>query len=371
MKPYHALARFGGCLLPFLQLCSAIAQQPLQAPLAATAPLIALHRALVDIESTTGNEFDVGSYLLSHLASLNFTIDARTVDQLDPDRPRFNVLAYRGPSRNSRILVTSHIDTVPPYYPYTLQNDTTIWGRGSVDAKAAVAAQITAVNELLASDEIGNGDVALLFVVGEEVNGDGMRAANALGLEWEAVVFGEPTELKLAAGHKGMAIFEVRAHGKAGHSGYPWLGESANSLLISALVALSRMELPASEKYGNSTLNIGRMEGGVAANVIAEEARATVAVRLAAGTPEEIRAAVREVVSQVDERLEVEFLIEGYGPVDIDHDVDGKRAREHQPPTLADWIQGFETIICNYGTDINGYVAPSRHIRRGLARRER
>lgn len=119
---------------------------------------------------------------------------------------------------------------------------------------------------MLASREVSPNDVSLLFVVGEEIGGDGMRRVNDLQLEWKTVIFGEPTELKLASGHKGILIFTVKAHGKAGHSGYPWLGQSANSMLLPALVALQKLELPSSKKYGNSTLNIGQIRGGVAAS---------------------------------------------------------------------------------------------------------
>jgi acetylornithine deacetylase len=74
-----------------------------------------------------------------------------------------------------------------------------ISGRGSVDAKASVAAQIIATKKLLAEKKLRPDDVALLYVVGEEVHGDGMRAANALELTPKTIIFGEPTEGKLAA----------------------------------------------------------------------------------------------------------------------------------------------------------------------------
>ena len=69
-----------------------------------------------------------------------------------------------------RTIVTSHIDTVPPYVPYSISGNT-IYGRGSNDAKGSVATQIQAVEELRKSGKIGDGDVGLLFVVGEEVSG--------------------------------------------------------------------------------------------------------------------------------------------------------------------------------------------------------
>lgn len=291
-------------------------------------PLFSLHRSLMEIDSTSGREHDVAIWLESYLTAQNFTVAKQAVDPPDNSPPqappRYNIFAYPGLNRKTRILLSSHIDTVPPYIPYSIRNGNEIWGRGSVDDKACVAAQITAVLELLSSDFINaEGDVSLLFVVGEEVGGDGMRAANALNLSWESVIFGEPTELKLVSGHKGVVSFSVNARGKSGHSGYPWLGENANSLLIPALLALEKLDLPSSEKYGNSTLNLGRIEGGVAANVIAEEARADIIIRVAEGSAEQTKGVVHKTIKSIDERLEIRYTSEGYGPVNINTDIKG------------------------------------------------
>jgi acetylornithine deacetylase len=67
-----------------------------------------------------------------------------------------------------RTIVTSHIDVVPPFIPYSISGNT-IYGRGSNDAKGSVATQIQAVEELRKSGKIGDGDIGLLYVVGEEV----------------------------------------------------------------------------------------------------------------------------------------------------------------------------------------------------------
>ncbi|MCJ1455579.1 hypothetical protein MMC28_005934 [Mycoblastus sanguinarius] len=311
-------------------------------------PLFLLHRTLVNTESISGNEHDVGSYLESFLTDCNYTVERQIVESLpttsapaikisaDEKRTqRFNLLAYPGKKRQTRILLSSHLDTVPPFYGYDLRRDDEIWGRGSVDAKACVATQWQATQELLASTEISPDEVSLLFVVGEETGGDGMIRVNDLNMKWEAVIFGEPTELKLASGHKGILIFSLKAHGKAGHSGYPWLGKSANDMLVLALNALMEMKLPSSEKYGNSTLNIGQIQGGIAANVIAETAQAKIGIRIAEGSPEIVKKLVIDTVKAVDEEIELDFHRGCYGPVDIDSDV-----------------EGFDTMTVNYGTDI-------------------
>jgi len=311
-------------------------QQPLTSAEDGTTRMLALHEALINIESISGNEHAVGLYLATYLRGHNLTVETQVVPPYAGNPvslPRYNVLAYQGASRKSRVLVTTHMDTVPPFAPYQRgpagQHD--IWGRGSVDAKASMAAQISAVLSLQASAATIPGDVALLFVVGEETTGDGMAAVNGLNMSWEAAVFGEPTELKLAAGHKGILGLRVAARGRAAHSGYPWLGSSANSKLIGALARLDALDLGGSDAYGASTINIGRMCGGVAGNVVAEAAAAEVQIRLAGGTVADAKA---RVLDALGDQVQVEFL-HAYPPVACDTDV-----------------PGFDSVTVNYGTDI-------------------
>ena len=300
--------------------------------------LLYLHKKLVQTASITGNESDVGRWLASYLHDKKFTVELQEVAP-----KRYNVFAY-GKKRDTTVLLTSHIDTVPPYWPYYYNKTSgVIGGRGSVDAKASVAAQIMAVEGL--SERLKE-DLSLLFVVGEETTGDGMRAFS----DWDKrpkndiVIFGEPTEAKLVCGHKGIITSKLEVTGKAAHSGYPWLGVSANDVLVEALAKLLelREHLPWSKKYGNTTMNFGRIEGGVAANVVAETASASLAVRIAAGTLEDIKGLVTKSLKSVKSgvegqggKLDIGWSNSGYGPVNINCDV-----------------KGFEKLTVNYGTDV-------------------
>ncbi|KAL2134450.1 hypothetical protein VTI74DRAFT_162 [Chaetomium olivicolor] len=339
-------------------------------------PLLTLHRDLVNVPSISGSEGDAALLLEKLLTKLNYTVHLQLLPSSAPTsgntQPRYNVLAFprssSPPTLSNRVLITSHIDVVPPYIPYSLDHNplppsaplnftaitpsTLISGRGTVDAKASVAAQITATTLLLQSGAISSSDVVLLFVVGEETSGAGMKhfsaslddqhntAATANSrVQFKAAVFGEPTELKLACGHKGIVGGTLTARGKAGHSGYPWQGKSATTLLVRALERLLRADLGSSERYGNTTLNIGVLEGGVAANVIAKEARAKLAVRVAVGDRETggelVERRMRRLVEEVDkEDLELEIAAAS-GPVECECDV-----------------EGFETTVVNYGTDV-------------------
>ncbi|KKY15060.1 putative acetylornithine deacetylase [Phaeomoniella chlamydospora] len=325
-------------------------------------PMLSFHRQLIEIESISTNENSVGNYIIEYLQEHGFLVAKQAVSQSDPTKKdRFNVLALTPgtiPGTHIDTIVTSHIDTVPPFIPYNLsypstddsastftRDDIVISGRGSVDAKGCVAAQVHAVLDLLDSESIKPNEVALLFVVGEEQSGDGMRTFSESphnSGKYNAVIFGEPTELKLATGHKGILMTTITAKGKAAHSGYPWLGRSANSMIIPALAIMDQLGsipeedggLPSSEKYGNTTVNLGLLEGGVAANVVPEEATVKVALRLAGGTREKAIEIIKKALADLGEHYEITFS-QGYGPIDIDADV-----------------SGFETVTVNYGTDI-------------------
>ncbi|CAG1992650.1 unnamed protein product [Fusarium graminearum] len=316
-----ALASSAGDTQTPISLQSPSTQQP--------SPLLELHKSLVEQASITGSEKPVTDFLTTYLEDAGLTVEKQAVA-----KDRDNILAYYGDKRKTRVLVTSHLDTVPPYWPYERRGDE-IWGRGTVDAKGSIAAQVTAVLELQKEKTIDTGDVALLFVVGEETGGDGMKAANDLGLSWESVIFGEPTELKLARGHKGGLRFTIKAKGKAGHSGYPETGSNAIDSLVRGLSALQQAELPWSEEFGNTTINVGTIEGGVAPNVIPAGASAVGSARIAAGTANEMNQLIAKIIEGSDAHLVVEPSTYAVDPISLDHDV-----------------AGFETVVVNYGTDI-------------------
>ncbi|KAI0430051.1 hypothetical protein F5Y09DRAFT_241513 [Xylaria sp. FL1042] len=327
--------------------------------------LVSLHKSLVEIASVTYSENAVGNFLVDYLTARDFVAELEFLPPVSNNtsnssngsesKLRFNVLAWPGPKRHPspKVLVSSHIDTVPPHIPYSRSDDepngeTVIAGRGSVDAKASVAAQIIAVFELLEAKRIDPQDVMLLFVVGEERTGDGMRyfSDTLSSLDpppnLKAAIFGEPTEGKLACGHKGFFGCTITAHGKAGHSGYPWLGKSATELLMRGVIKVLDTDLGSSDLFGNTTINVGTIEGGVALNVIPETAVARIAGRVAIGPESDggriVVERVEEVLRSVDEDAFEVSCNNGYGVVECACDV-----------------PDFETITVNYGTDVPNF----------------
>lgn len=156
------------------------------------------------IDSTSGHETRVTDFIANHLQSLNWTVELQSVHNpvLDPSIRRENIYAYLGTNRTTRLLINSHVDTVPPFYPPSDDNEY-VYGRGANDAKGQIAVQLFALERLRKANKIKEGDVAILWDVGEEEYADGIRAANSFNITPIWSITGEPTESYQATGHKG------------------------------------------------------------------------------------------------------------------------------------------------------------------------
>jgi acetylornithine deacetylase len=167
---------------------------------------------------------------------------------------------------------------VPPTFLPRLTADR-LYARGACDAKGIAAAMLTAADRLVAD---GEERVGLLFVVGEEKGSDGARAANRLPNRCRYLINGEPTESHLASGAKGSLRVIVRTQGREAHSAYPELGRSAIEPMITLLPALRSLSMPTDPVLGPTTINIGVLHAGTAANIIPGHAEAELMVRIVA-----------------------------------------------------------------------------------------
>ena len=296
---------------------------------------IALTRQLVDIESTTYHEGKCGAFLHEYLQGLGYNVEKQPVEQPEMARTpgggsgeRFNLYATM-PGTSPAITLSTHFDTVPPYFGST-EDDTYVYGRGSCDAKGILASQVAAAEKL----HNGGVPVGLLYVVGEERDSAGAKVANLDGHGSRFLINGEPTENKLALATKGALRVELRATGRMAHSAYPELGESAIEKLVNVLHDLLAAELPVDPEIGSSTLNIGIISGGRAPNVIPDAAEAHLLIRL------------------VGPSAEVKTVIEGIvaGRADVAYSLDLKTVRMKR-------MQGWDTMVAKYATDISSLTA--------------
>jgi acetylornithine deacetylase len=243
------------------------------------AEIFRLTRELVDVDSVTGNERQVAELLERRLLELAARGGGGgTVERMPVDGERWNLFAAWG---EPEVVLTTHMDTVPPFIPSS-EDAEHVHGRGACDAKGAIAAMLGAAARLL---EAGVRGFGLLLVVGEETDSAGAVAANReppRGARF--LIDGEPTGNRLAVGSKGALYLAVEATGTTAHSAYPELGDSAIDRLLAALARVREVPLPSSPELGATTLNIGTLSGGRAANVVADRARAELMVRTVGDT---------------------------------------------------------------------------------------
>ena len=281
---------------------------------------IELTKKLMSIPSVSGEEEAVGFFLRDHLESLGWTVELQPVSA-----NQNNVIAYLNDT--PRVWLSTHMDTVPPFIPPT-EDDEKIYGRGACDAKGIIAAQITAAERLRGE---GIEDIGLLYTVEEERSSTGAKAANhhELAAKCEYLINGEPTDNDLAIGSKGTFRLNIRTTGKAAHSAYPEEGESAIEKLIDILEDIRRTKLPNDDFFGETTVNIGTIEGGTALNVIPPSAEAGLAIRLTTR---------RGPIEQA-----IESLVRGRGEIEV---------LSCSEPVKLFPVEGFEQKVVRFTTDI-------------------
>jgi acetylornithine deacetylase len=276
-----------------------------------------LTRQLMSIPSVTGNETEIAEFLSSHMASLGYRIERQPVSG-----DRFNLFAFAG---LGRVMFCTHLDTVPPSTIPVREDEDFLYGRGACDTKGIIAAMLEAGDRLRAS---GITNFGYVFLVGEETDSIGARAANSLKWDSEFVIVGEPTENKLARAQKGTLMVKLEAAGRAAHSGYPEHGVSAIHNLWAILKECESADWGDDKVFGKGTFNIGTFQGGQAANIVPSHAIASIMIRTV-----QPRAEVEEKMRRiVGSRATMEIV----GASD---------------PLLLHVVEGFETTVVSFGSD--------------------
>ena len=199
-------------------------------------------------------------------------------EEVFPDRPNVLVrLPGRDPSR--RIVLEAHMDTVsvkgmtiPPFEPRI--DAGRLYGRGSCDTKAGLAAMMHAVASLHADGITPPCEVLLAAVVDEEHSFRGVVKL-CEGLSADAAIVAEPTQMRTVVASKGVLRWRIVVRGRAAHSSKPHLGVNAinhMSRIVLAIEAdhrrLAEVEHPL---LGPATCNVGVIRGGVQVNFVPDE----------------------------------------------------------------------------------------------------
>ncbi|MDB6087903.1 MAG: hypothetical protein JWN85_687 [Gammaproteobacteria bacterium] len=251
-------------------------------------------RQLVSFDTTSRNS---NLPLIEWAADYLRACGARIELLHNADRNKGNLLASMGPDREGGVVLSGHTDVVPidgqewTSDPFALQErDGRLYGRGSSDMKGFIACVLAAAEKW--KNLAMRRPIHFAFSYDEEVGCFGAhslvdRIASSLPQPAFAIV-GEPTDMRIGVAHNGVIGSHTKFRGAAAHASDPSLGVNA----IDAAAAFVRFlgdvaKLPQIADNG-CTLNVGRIAGGAATNIVAE--RCSVSWEYRASTQQDVAA---------------------------------------------------------------------------------
>ena len=193
---------------------------------------VSLTRSLVDIDSTTGREGEVGGVARSRASrELGYHVTEQPVTD-----GRFNVFARLDTA--PQVVFSTHFDCVPPFFP-SREERGLVFGRGACDAKGILAAQVAAAESAARRRRNARSRCCSSSAKSAAATAQAWPTSSAPdGVRY--LINGEPTDNRLGAATRGVLRVRLHADGRAAHSSFPELGESAIDKLLDALMVHAR-----------------------------------------------------------------------------------------------------------------------------------
>jgi acetylornithine deacetylase/succinyl-diaminopimelate desuccinylase-like protein len=243
------------------------------------------------------------------------------IEPVEPGRPNVVASFASAGAKAPRLAFAPHLDTVsvagmtiPPFDPAV--HDEKLWGRGASDTKGPMAAALWALREWARSPARKESRVNWIFLalMGEEAGNDGARALAEKGFASDLTLVLEPTELGVVTAHKGVLWIEVGTQGLACHGSTPEHGRNAIYAMRRVLEVLERKVIPQlalapHPKLGPATLNVGTIAGGSKVNIVPDECRIELDIRMVPGMEAgrfraELEAELRDAAPEIEVRIQ-------------------------------------------------------------------
>ena len=281
-------------------------------------------------------------------------------------------IEVRGWGVGPTLAYASHLDVVPPGSGWTrdpfdpvLEGDR-IFGRGSGDAKASVAAMLCAAKDVIDSGGMDAGRLLLLFGLREETPDTTMGALVEASGEINAAVIGEPTNLDIAIAQRGLMMVDLVAQGDQQHAGYAAENGFTNAALVLARDLLKLDSLFESRSHpllGRATATPTMLESGVGRNVTPPVAHAVLDVR---STPDWTH---EELAQQLRNALKSDVIVASRRMVPCETPPNSRlleaisrirpQATHYGSPTCSDWVffRDWDAVKCGPGTSRRSHTA--------------
>ena len=328
---------------------------------------ITLLRDLVATPSVSGSEAGVAAFVEQWARALGLRVERDDTGV---------IVTVGGRKPGPRLAFISHLDTVPAGegwtrdpFAATIEGEK-LYGRGSGDAKASVAAMLSAAQDLASGGGTAHGELIVVLGYGEETKNTSMPKAVAKHGPFDAAVVGEPTNLDIAVAQRGLMMVDLVAKGDQRHAGYASEGGFTNAVSVLAADLLALPTLAQDRPHGvlgHPTLTATMVEAGVSRNVTPPSAKAVLDIRSTpAWTHQELgqllRMKLRSEVVVTSERL-----VPCETPAGSALLAAALRARPASrtfgSPTCSDWVfvRDADAIKCGPGTSRRSHT-PDEHV---------
>lgn len=193
---------------------------------------------IVEIKTVNDNEIEVARYLKDLLEKHDIKAD---IDEIKGHDNRANLIASIGEG-HPVVAISGHMDVVSEgdpnnwqFPPFELtEQDGFLYGRGTSDMKAGLAALVIAMIEIYQSGALKQGTIKLMATAGEEMQQLGSEQLYKEGYmdDVDALVIAEPSESGIVYAHKGSMDYQIVSRGQAAHSSMPVVGQNAIKPLL-------------------------------------------------------------------------------------------------------------------------------------------
>lgn len=319
----------------------------------------------MDSQNPPGKTIHIAKYLQEECSKLG--LDSKIYKM---DDKRANIVITYG-SGNRDIVLSGHLDTVPygdakrwKYHPLSgAEDEKNIYGRGSADMKGGVATLIGVMELLKRLDIKLTHRIVFAGTADEEVgmNGAFHLQKNNVMEKADGLIITEATSLKVGIAEKGPFWVRVKVKGKAAHGSLPEHGINAIEGACKAINEIKTiLDDTEDDLLGKSTVNIGRINGGVKINVVPEECSFDCDFRLLPNVDQkEFKMKIKSLIENLNKKFPQTFNYE------IIHKIPALRTKKDEPliKSLLKWsnkLTGFpeEPIGLTYGTDAAALIPP-------------
>lgn len=281
-----------------------------------------LLKEVVQIKSVLGDEKIVADKLEKLLTSYDIPCE-----QVEYSEGRNQLVAtLKGKEEGPVLGFSGHMDVVPvgeiPWEndPFAaIEKDGLLYGRGTCDMKSGLIAAVVAMIRLKEAGSNFKGTIKLLATVGEETSaiGSGQLVDKGYADDLDALVIGEPTDVKIGVAHKGALWPRITTYGKTAHGSMPDQGVNAIEHMLLVLNAFKEtfdFSQSIDELVGASTSSLDVIKGGNGTNVVPDKCTVDIDIRtIKAQNHEELKQQFKEMLAQLTSsvpnfKAEIEFI---------------------------------------------------------------